>query len=99
MEAGSGDREIGVIPRRRQTLEIEHRLGRLARKRIEAQVLFFFKTRRSLMHDSGQGCREPPFPSPQETGNRDIRPDVQVTVSLRSTQKFLCIQLKLNYNP
>ena len=42
MEAGAGDREIGVIPRRRQTLEIEHRLGRLARKRIEAQVLFFF---------------------------------------------------------
>ena len=42
MDAGSGDREIGVIPRRRQTEEIEHRLGRLARKRIEAQVLFFF---------------------------------------------------------
>ena len=38
MEAGSGDREIGVIPRRRQTEEIEHRLGRLARKRVEAQV-------------------------------------------------------------
>ena len=42
MEAGSGDREIGVIPRRRQTEEIEHRLGRLARKRVEPQVLFFF---------------------------------------------------------
>ena len=42
MEAGSGDREIGVIPRRRQTEEIEHRL---ARKRIEAQVLFFFSNK------------------------------------------------------
>ena len=41
MEAGSGDREIGVIPRRRQTEEIEHRLGRLARKRVEAQVFSF----------------------------------------------------------
>ena len=42
MEANSGDLEATIgIPRRRQTEEIEHRLGRLARKRVEAQVFSF----------------------------------------------------------
>ena len=45
METNSGDPEagtvVGIPPRRRQTEEIEHRLGRLARKRVEAQVFFF----------------------------------------------------------
>ena len=44
MEENSGDLVPGTttgIPRRRQTEEIEHRLGRLARKRVEAQVFSF----------------------------------------------------------
>ena len=64
MEANSGDPGKTVrIPRRRQSEEIEHRLGRLARKRVEAQVFSFSrklnKEELSLMHDPGQGCREP----------------------------------------
>ena len=39
MEANSGDLEATIgIPRRRQTEDIDYRLGRLARKRVEAQV-------------------------------------------------------------
>ena len=42
MDSNSGDRgrEVGVVgvPRRRKSEDIDYRLGRLARKRIEAQV-------------------------------------------------------------
>ena len=42
MEANSGDPGKTVrIPKRRQSEEIEHRLGRLARKRVEAQGFSF----------------------------------------------------------
>ena len=44
MDSNSGDRgrEVGVVgvPRRRKAEDIDYRLGRLARKRVEAQVLF-----------------------------------------------------------
>ena len=43
MDSNSGDRgrEVGVVvgvPRRRKSEDIDYRLGRLARKRVEAQV-------------------------------------------------------------
>ena len=43
MDSNSGDRgrEVVVgVPRRRKAEDIDYRLGRLARKRVEAQVLF-----------------------------------------------------------
>lgn len=67
MEANSGANPEPGIPRRRQTEEIEHRLGRLARKRVEAQVFSFSRKlnkEEPEMHDPGQGCREPALPSP-----------------------------------
>ena len=54
MEANSGDLEVGIPPRRRQTEEIEHRLGRLARKRVEAQVFSFSRK----LKEGGRGLTD-----------------------------------------